>query len=184
MVRMDERPAPEQADQDEIGGGARTTQAGWRVRLLNILMTADTPRRTAAAFAFGVFLSFSPFIGFQIAIGLGTAFVLGWSRVAVFAGLCTNLPWIMVPWYTFTTLAGAALLGVHVREDIGGAIRGLLDLAVYRIEFWTRALEILAPFFWSFLIGSTAGAIVVGAATYVVVARTLATVRVAGGPPA
>jgi uncharacterized protein len=157
------------------------TRASWRVRLLNLLMTAGTPHRTAAAFAVGVFLSFSPFLGLQIALGLGTAMAFRLSRVVVFAGICTNLPWIMVPWYTFTTLVGAVVLGVEIRDDIAAALSGLLDLPIYRGEFWTRALDILAPFFWSFVIGSTAGAIVVGLATYVVVSRTLLAVRVSDG---
>lgn len=155
------------------------TRASWRVRLLNLLTTAGTPHRTAAAFALGVFLSFSPFLGLQIALALGTAMVFRLHRVVVFAGLCTNLPWIMVPWYTFTTVVGAIVLGVEIRDDISVTLSGLLDLPIYRAEFWTRALDILAPFFWSFVVGSTAGAIVVGLATYVVVSRTLLAVRVA-----
>lgn len=158
-----------------------TAPVGWRTRLLNLLTTADTPHRTAAAFAFGVFLSFSPFLGLQIALGLSVAMLLRLSRVVVFAGMCTNLPWIMVPWYTFTTFVGAVLLGVEIRDDIGAAFSGLLNLPIYRAEFWTRALDILAPFFWAFVIGSTAGAVVVGLATYVVVSRTLLAVRVTDG---
>lgn len=156
---------------------SRAVRAGWRVRLLNILLTADTPHRTAAAFAYGVFLSFSPFLGLQIALGLGVAYLFRLSRVTVFAGLCTNLPWIMVPWYTFTTLIGAAALGVEIRADIGGALTGLFELPIYQLAFWSRALEILTPFFWSFLIGSTTGAIIVGAGTYVVVARAILAAR-------
>ena len=175
MIRMDETP-----DADQCALAGTSTRAGWRARLLNLL-TAETPHRTAAAFAFGVFLSFSPFLGFQIALGVGAAMLFRLSRVVVFAGICTNLPWIMVPWYTFTTLIGAAALGVDIRDDIGAAITGLLELPIYRWEFWTRSLEILAPFFWSFVVGSSAGALVIGLATYVMVSRTLLAVRVADG---
>jgi uncharacterized protein (DUF2062 family) len=175
MIRMDETP-----DADQCALAGTSTRAGWRARLLNLL-TAETPHRTAAAFAFGVFLSFSPFLGFQIALGVGAAMLFRLSRVVVFAGICTNLPWIMVPWYTFTTLVGATLLGVEIRDDIRAAVTGLLGLPIYREEFWTRALDILAPFFWSFVVGSTAGAFVVGLATYVVVSRTLLSAGVAAG---
>ena len=178
MIRMNETPS---ADQCALPDTA--TRAGWRVRLLNLLMTADTPHRTAAAFSFGVFLSFSPLLGLQIALGFGVAMLFRLSRVVVFAGLCTNLPWIMVPWYTFTTLVGATVLGVEIGDDIRAALAGLLDLPVYRGEFWTRALDILTPFFWSFVIGSTVGALFVGLATYVVVSRTLLAARVADGRP-
>jgi uncharacterized protein (DUF2062 family) len=176
MIQMDDTSS---ADQCALDDGA--VRAGWRVRLMNLLTTADTPHRTAAAFAWGVFLSFSPFLGLQILLGLGAAMLFRLNRVVVFAGLCTNLPWIMVPWYTFTTLIGAAALGVDIRDDIGAAITGLLELPIYRWEFWTRSLEILAPFFWSFVVGSSAGALVIGLATYVMVSRTLLAVRVADG---
>ena len=148
--------------------------AGWRRQLVNRLVHADTPRRTAAAFALGVFLSFSPFLGLQMVLGFGTAMFLRLSRVAVLAGLCTNLPWFMVPWYTITTLAGAAVLQTPVRADISTSLSALLDLPIYRAEFWTRALEILSPFFWAFMVGSTAGALVVGSLAYVSVARMMA----------
>src|SRR5262245_2098876 len=47
----------------------------------------DTPRRTAAAFALGVFFSFSPFLGLQIALSMALAFLLGLNRLAVLVGL-------------------------------------------------------------------------------------------------
>ena len=36
------------------------------------------------------------------------------SRVVVLIGLCANLPWIMVPWYTLTTVTAAAAMGIAV----------------------------------------------------------------------
>lgn len=149
-------------------------QYRWRARLTQVLLNAGTPRRTAAAFAYGVFLSFSPFLGFQIALGLGVAFALRWSKVAVFAGLCTNLPWIMVPWYTFTTFVGATILGRPITAGIGDSLSALLQLPVYSAAFWTEALHIVAPFFWSFVIGSTACAVVVGVLAYLSVSRIIA----------
>src|SRR5688572_9513272 len=60
----------------------------WLARLAE---SRDTPRRTAAAFALGVFLSFSPFLGLQIVTGLTLAIALRLSRVATLVGLCVNL---------------------------------------------------------------------------------------------
>ncbi|HVL69597.1 MAG TPA: DUF2062 domain-containing protein, partial [Vicinamibacterales bacterium] len=166
-------------DGDFVGETQDGRLQRWRRRLMDVLATGDTPRRTAAAFAFGVFLSFSPLLGLQIALGLSTAFLLKLSRVAVFAGLCTNLPWLMVPWYTLTTVTGAALLRARVETDLQAAFGRLLDLPVYRAEFWTGAVDLLAPFFWSFMVGSILGAAIVGAVAYVSVARLLATARLA-----
>ena len=136
--------------------------------------SSDSPRRTAAAFAFGVFLSFSPFIGFQIVIGMATAFLLRLSRPAVFIGLCTNLPWTIVPWYTLTTIAGGLVLDRPVAADFGARFDALMELSFYTTEFRSQALDLLAPFFWSFLVGSTAGAILAGIAAYFLTVPLLA----------
>lgn len=151
----------------------RETVNSWRARLKQVLLNADTPQRTAAAFALGVFLSFSPFLGFQIALGFGAALALRLSRVAMFAGLCTNLPWIMVPWYTVTTIAGAAILRAPLNAEIGSALSTLVQIPIYTSAFWTQAIHIVSPFFWSFIVGSIAGAVVVGALAYVSVARLI-----------
>ena len=175
MVRMDDVAVRD--DAGEAATPAGMVQAGWRVRLLNILLTADTPKRTAAAFAFGVFLSFSPLLGLQILLGFGGAHLFRLSRVAMFAGLCTNLPWIMVPWYAFTTLLAAEAFGVEIRDDLTSALDRLLALPIYQLQFWSTAVDILTPFFWAFLIGPTIGAAIVGAVTYVVVVRSITATR-------
>jgi uncharacterized protein (DUF2062 family) len=134
---------------------------------------AGSPHRAAAALALGVFLSFSPFLGFQILLGMTAAFLLRLSRIAVLIGLCANLPWIMVPWYALTTAAAAALLGVGGDADIGARITELFSGSVYHPAFWGRMGHLLAAFFWPFVIGPTAGALVVAAVAYVATARLL-----------
>lgn len=143
----------------------------WWGALIERIARTDTPHRTAAAFACGVFLSFSPFLGLQILIGVTVALVLRLSRVAILAGLCVNLPWIMVPWYTLTTVAAAAVMGTPIGPEIGSALSQLLDLSIFSSTFWTRAAEIVSPFLWSFIIGSTLGAVLVGIAAYLTVVR-------------
>jgi uncharacterized protein (DUF2062 family) len=144
-----------------------------RERLLEFLTSAGPPRRTAAAFALGVFLSFSPLFGLQILLGLGAAVAFRLSRAVVLAGLCTNLPWIMVPWYTLSTAVGAFVLRAPVATDISTALTRLFELPLTGPAFWTQALEIASPFLWSFLVGSTSGALVIGAVSYVVTHRYL-----------
>jgi hypothetical protein len=131
------------------------------------------PGRTAAALALGVFLSFSPFLGLQILIGMGAAVLLRLSRVAVLVGLCANLPWIMLPWYAVTTVAAAAILGGPADVDIRGRIAEMLAIPVYRAAFWSRTSELVAAFLWPFVVGPTCGALVLGTATYVVAFRFL-----------
>lgn len=144
-----------------------------RNRLISALRNAGPPRQTAAAFAFGVFLSFSPFLGLQTILGFTFAFAFRLSRVVMFAGLCTNLPWLMLPWYTLTTAAGAYVMEAPVPADLGPVVSKLFDLPLTGPAFWTRAAEIAGPFVWAFFFGSTAGALVLGAISYVVVLRWL-----------
>src|SRR4051794_32369433 len=83
-----------------------------RAWLEELLHTHDTPQRTAAAYALGVFLGFSPVLGLHTVLGLILAFTLSLNRVAVLVGVYSNLPWILVPYYTLATWLGATLLGV------------------------------------------------------------------------
>jgi uncharacterized protein len=61
----------------------------WLGALLHI---DDSPERTAAAFALGVFLGFSPFVGLHTVAGVLLAFLLNFNRVAVLLGVYSNLP--------------------------------------------------------------------------------------------
>ena len=72
----------------------------WLDALLHI---EDTPQRTAAAFALGVFFGFSPFLGLHTLLGILFAFLLNLNRVAVLLGVYSNLPWIIAPYYAFAT---------------------------------------------------------------------------------
>lgn len=149
----------------------------WRGLIEKLAGSTESPRRTAAAFAFGTFLSFSPFLGFQIATGMTVAFLLRLNRPAVLVGLCTNFPWIMVPWYTLTTYLGSLIVGQRIGEDFSARLLELLDLPFYRWVFWERAYGLVAPFFWSFLVGSTLCAAIVGVLAYVVAAPMLTRMR-------
>jgi uncharacterized protein (DUF2062 family) len=149
---------------------------GWIGRLAGI---SDTPRRTAAAFALGVFLSFSPLFGLQIAIGLGAVLLLRLNRLAVVLGLCSNLPWLMVPWYALATAVGAAILGVPIASDISTRLQRVFDLSMYTREFWTRLLDLLWPFLGAFILGSTVGAAVLGAVAYIATLRLVTRVKAA-----
>ena len=131
-----------------------------------LLHLHDTPRRTAAAFALGVFFSFSPFLGLQILLAMSLAFALGLNRLAVFAGLNANLPWVIVPWYAGTTAIAAALLGVALPPEFRRDLSALFSLGFFTRAFWTHAGDLLRPFLLPFLVGPTVGAAVVGLAAY------------------
>jgi uncharacterized protein (DUF2062 family) len=137
---------------------------GWRHRLAQLLHTHDTPQRTAAAYAIGVFFGFSPFLGLHTVLGLCVAFALNLNRVAVLVGVYSNLPWILPPYYTLTTLLGAALLRVEVPAGLLTELGATLTAGSWR-EMRQHA-EVLAPLAWAYALGSTLGAVVLALVAY------------------
>src|SRR5215471_6446174 len=95
-----------------------------RVRrwLDQLLHTHDTPQRTAAAYALGVFFGFSPLLGFHTLLGLVFAFALNLNRVAVLLGIYSNLPWILPAYYTLAIMFGAAILHVPIKRKLLGEL--------------------------------------------------------------
>lgn len=144
-----------------------------RSRLERLRTTDGDPHRTAAALALGVFLSFSPFLGLQILVGLAAAFALRLSRVAVLLGLCANLPWLMLPWYALTTAGAAAVLGTPGDVNITAQLSSLLSIPVYHPTFWGETSKLVTAFFWPFVLGPTLGAGCLACAAYVISLRML-----------
>lgn len=136
-------------------------------RWLNALLhIADTPRRTAAAFALGIFIGFSPFLGLHTALGIVCAFLLNLNRVAVMVGVYLNLPWVMAPYYAFVTVAAAGITGHRPPPAFKTQIGALFEQSVFQAEFWQRLTTILKPLLVPYLVGSTIGALVLAAIAY------------------
>jgi uncharacterized protein len=129
-----------------------------RVRrwLDQLLHTHDTPQRTAAAYALGVFFGFSPFLGLHTILGLVFAFALNLNRVAVLLGIYSNLPWILPAYYTLATMLGAAILRVQVPPGlISDLSSAFADASWADFRHLARALT---PLLWGYGLGSTIGA--------------------------
>jgi uncharacterized protein (DUF2062 family) len=135
--------------------------ARWLERLLH---THDTPQRTAAAFALGVFIGFSPPIGLHTVICLVLAFMLDLNRVAVLLGACANLPWFTGPYYTLATIVGAALLGANLPPGLLGELRDVL--AHWGPGEIRHLLTLLRPLFWAYTLGSALMAAALAALAY------------------
>jgi uncharacterized protein (DUF2062 family) len=129
-----------------------------------MLHTHDTPQRTAAAFALGVFFGFSPLLGFHTVLGLVFAFALNLNRVAVLLGIYSNLPWILPAYYSLTTMLGAAILRVPIKPKLLGELTAALGDASWA-DFRNLA-HALTPLAWSYVLGSTLGAIVLAVVAY------------------
>jgi uncharacterized protein len=132
--------------------------------LEQLLHTHDTPHRTAAAYSLGVFLGFSPMFGLHTVLGLALAFVFRLNRVAVVLGVYSNLPWLVPAYYTVATIAGAWVLGVDVQPRALEEAMRAVSAAGWG-DFGDVARR-LAPIMWAFVLGSTAGAVLLAAIAY------------------
>jgi uncharacterized protein (DUF2062 family) len=135
----------------------------WLSALLHI---DDTPERTAAAFAVGVFLGFSPVVGFHTLIGVLLAFLLNFNRVAVLLGVYSNLPWIVAPYYAFVTFAGARLTGHRIPPGFRRQVADVFEHSVFQGEFWKQLLIIFRPLVIPYTVGSLIGALVLAVIAY------------------
>jgi uncharacterized protein len=141
----------------------RTLVRRWLDALLHI---EDTPERTAAAFAVGVFFGFSPFLGFHTILGIVFAFLLNLNRVAVLLGVYSNLPWFLAPYYVLATTVGIRLTGQRPPPGLESRMTSLFELSLYHGEFWRQLGSILKPLLVPYTIGSLLGALLLAAVAY------------------
>ena len=135
-----------------------------RAWLDQLLHTHDTPQRTAAAYALGVFFGFSPVLGLHTVLGLIFAFALSLNRVAVLLGVHSNLPWVLVPYYTLTTWLGAVILQTELPPGVLDRLQEGLENRSWT-EFRSAAVA-LKPVLWAFTLGSLIGAVLLALIAY------------------
>ena len=87
----------------------------WRARLGALLPHDESPWRTALALAVGVFISFTPFWGFQTILALLLATVFRLNRAVTLTGT-----WLNLPWFAPFIYAGAVKLGAWMLPDLSG----------------------------------------------------------------
>jgi uncharacterized protein len=136
----------------------------WMGVLLHI---DDTPSRTAAAFALGVFFAFSPVLGLHTILALGIAFLLNYNRVAVLLGVYSNLPWIAAEYYSLTTvLIGSPITHTPIPPEFGARAHALFEHSVLSSAFWHGLATLVRPMLWPYVVGSSIGALVLAALAY------------------
>ena len=125
------------------------------------MLVGETPRRTALAFAVGVFLGFSPFMGLHTLLGLLVAYAFRLNKVSVLVGVYTNIPWVILPYYGFATWFGMRLTGFSQTAPLPKfGFREMLEL-----DFWRQLsaqLHLLLPA----AVGSTVLALLLAAVAY------------------
>jgi uncharacterized protein (DUF2062 family) len=115
-----------------------------RERLQGIMKLNDPPHKLALAFAIGVFIAFSPWLGLHVISCFFFAWLFRVSKVVVLAGAFVNNPWTMVPMYAFSLWFGIKITGGTAEvPKIAWSTLGFRDL-----------FSVLLPFLWPFVAGS------------------------------
>lgn len=135
----------------------------WFERLLHI---NDTPERTAAAFTLGVFIGFSPFLGFHTLIAIAVAFIFNLNRVAALLGVYSNLPWIIGGYYVFTTMLGAAVTGTRLPPGFRERLTALFESSFSNGPFFAQLWLVIRPLILPYMVGSLIGCSIIAAVAY------------------
>ena len=84
----------------------------FRATFRRLLALDDPPERTALAFAIGVFIAFSPFLGLHTILATLVAFLFRFNKIAVYTGTFINNPLLtLVPIIIASYAIGAFILG-------------------------------------------------------------------------
>ena len=86
-----------------------------RARVAALLQLDESPWRTALALAVGVFISFTPFWGFQSVLALVMATACRLNRAVTLTGT-----WINLPWFAPFVYGGALKLGALMLPGLSG----------------------------------------------------------------
>jgi hypothetical protein len=147
----------------------------FRAAVRRLLAIDDPPERTALAFAVGVFIAFSPFLGLHTIMATFMAFVFRFNKIAIYSGTFINNPFItLVPIIAISYAVGALLLGMplSIPEEGVALLRDpeLLSSDYYQrlfIESW----HVVKPF----MVGGMVLSVVCSVLAYPLTLRLLRT---------
>lgn len=126
-----------------------------RSLLRQLLHLDEAPKRTALAFAIGVFITFSPPYGLHTIMVLACAWAFRFNLVALFAGACINTPWTLIPVLGFSLWLGCVLTGTPFPTSLEWSDTSAMGI-----------LHAVTPYAVPFVIGSTILSIVTALAAY------------------
>ncbi|UCE78589.1 MAG: DUF2062 domain-containing protein [Nitrospiraceae bacterium] len=84
-----------------------------RDRISHIFSIKETPHRISVAFALGVFVGMSPFLGVHTLLGIAFSYIFRLNKMVTLIGVYVTNPWTIIPIYTFGTWTGTKLLGIN-----------------------------------------------------------------------
>ena len=114
-----------------------------RAKIREALHLGETPQRTAAAFAIGAFIAFTPTYGLHCASAVFLAWAFRLNFPALLVGTLINNPWTVVPILGATMWTGFFLLGRPEVPDVSWEHLSMVTL-----------YETILPFMLPFTLGA------------------------------
>src|SRR5919107_3047635 len=137
-----------------------------RAALRRLLALDDPPERTALAFAVGVFIAFSPFLGLHTIAATALALLFRFNKVAIYTGTFVNNPFLtLVPIILASYAVGAFLLGRPLGLPEGG-LELLRDPHPFAADYWRALFEQFRALLLPFALGGTVLSVVCSLAAY------------------
>lgn len=111
----------------------------WTARL------RSSPREIAGGLALGIFLAFTPTIGFQIVLAIILATMLNLNRPAAIAGACITNPVTIPVIFTFNYWLGSL---IWTGPSVSTVYRHLIDLTarIAKLDIWEITDQLAAVF--------------------------------------
>ena len=144
-----------------------------RATFRRLLSLDDPPERTALAFAIGVFIAFSPFLGLHTILATLIAFVFRFNKVAIYSGTFINNPFLtLIPIIVASYAIGAFVLGRPLQIPAAG-----LDLLTHPHpltgDYYRRLFRESWDVVWPFTIGGMILSVVCSLIAYPVTSSLL-----------
>jgi uncharacterized protein (DUF2062 family) len=138
----------------------------FRSTFRRLLALDDPPERTALAFAIGVFIAFSPFLGLHTIMATLVAFLCRFNKVAIYSGTFINNPFLtLVPIIIASYAIGALVLGRPLRIPAEG-IQFLKDPHLLTRDYYHKLFRESWQIVWPFTIGATVLSVVCSLIAY------------------
>ena len=146
--------------------------AYFRDKFRAIFQVKESPHRIALAFAFGVFMGISPFIGLHYIGGIFLAWLFGLNRLVAIIGISVNNPWTLVPISTSAVWLGVKMLGIdQVLPDVDWSSISLVAIMarLTDLEKFLVMIKKLLPLIAAFFTGSIVLCTLVSIASYFII---------------
>jgi uncharacterized protein (DUF2062 family) len=145
----------------------------FRATFRRLLALDDPPERTALAFSIGVFIAFSPFLGFHTILATLIAFLFRFNKVAIYTGTFINNPFLtLVPIIIASYALGALITGRPLRIPAAG-IELLKNPHFLTADYYHKLFRESWDIVWPFTIGGMVLSVVCSLVAYPVTSSLL-----------